>query len=100
MKTKGRIASFGLAGVLACAVILLASSDVSAGGYHHGGHGGYFKPGCGTVYGGYGCYRPSLHYDSVYHADYYHWTPSGGFHSHGHYDSVPHYTGGYGCHRW
>lgn len=40
-------------------------------------------------------HRPSVHYDTRYHADSYHWTPFNGVHAHGHYDSVPHYTRGH-----
>lgn len=40
-------------------------------------------------------HAPSVHYDAVYHAEYLHWTPLRGLHTHGHYDLVPHYTPGH-----
>jgi hypothetical protein len=40
-------------------------------------------------------HAPSVHYHRTYHPDYYHWTPSRGLHSHGHYDYTPHYTPGH-----
>lgn len=85
------------------AVVGLAASSAQAGhgygGYGWGGsYGGY---GSGYSFGGYGSYRvplyhaPSIHFDRQYHADYYHWTPGRGLHSHGHYHVVPHYTPGH-----
>jgi len=81
------------------AVCGLAASTAQAGGpyggYGYGGYGGY---GGGF---GYGCYRgpiyhaPSVHFDRQYHVDYQHWTPGRGFHTHGHYHNVPHYTPGH-----
>jgi hypothetical protein len=46
-------------------------------------------------------HAPSVHYDRVYHPTYSHWTRSRGYHSHGHYDTVPHYVPGHydRCHR-
>jgi hypothetical protein len=40
-------------------------------------------------------HAPSVHYDRVYHPEYYHWTPGRGVHTHGHYDAVPHYVPGH-----
>jgi len=40
-------------------------------------------------------HQPSVHVDRVYHAETRHWTPFRGLHTHGHYDSVPHYTPGH-----
>ncbi len=37
----------------------------------------------------------SVHYDRVYHPTHLHWTPSSGWHTHGHYDVVPHFTPGH-----
>jgi hypothetical protein len=54
--------------------------------FGYGGYGGYNGP----VY-----HAPSLHYDRVYHPTYSHWTPSRGFHTHGHTHIVPHYTPGH-----
>ncbi len=90
------------------AVVGLATSSVQAGGpygyggHNHGWHGGGYGGGYGGYGGGYGggfrapiYHGPSVHYDRQYHADYSHWTPGRGFHSHGHYDIVPHYTPGH-----
>jgi hypothetical protein len=54
----------------------------------HRGHGrfGYDGP----VY-----HAPSVHYHRVYHPEYSHWTPYRGWHTHGHYDHVPHYVPGH-----
>lgn len=50
--------------------------------------------GCGYGHS-YGVYHgPSMHYDAVFHG-YSHWTPSRGYHSHGHYHYVPHYVPGH-----
>lgn len=51
------------------------------GGIQHGGHYDY--------------HAPSVHYDEVYHPEYSHWTPLRGWHTHGHYDLVPHVTPGH-----
>jgi hypothetical protein len=40
-------------------------------------------------------HAPSVHYDRVYHPTQVHWTPNSGWHTHGHYDVVPHYTPGH-----
>lgn len=71
------------------------------GGYggYGGGYGGY-----GSGYGGYsqgGYHSPSMHYDRQFHGSS-HWTPFRGYHSHGHYDNVPHYVPGHshGGYRW
>lgn len=74
-----------------------------AGSTAQAGHGHGYGYGYGGGYGGYGYGRPrgsiyhppSVHYDRQYHADYYHWTPGRGLHSHGHVDIVPHYTPGH-----
>ncbi len=76
------------------------------GGYgQHNGYGQYnaynqrsYAPYSGRSSGYYRTpqyHAPSMHYDRVYHADSYHWTPSRGRHTHGHYDVVPHYTPGH-----
>jgi hypothetical protein len=110
-----------MGGALAAALLFGAATEASAqnwGGYgysqghqghNHGssygssyyGDSGYGRSGYGSS--GYGNYRysqptyhaPSLHYDRVYHPEVYHWTPSRGLHTHGHYDTVPHYTPGH-----
>jgi hypothetical protein len=76
----------------------LPHSSVFAGhyGYRHvGGYGGGYRgrgyiPRSGPIYHG-----PSLHYDSVWHHEFDHWTPGSGWHSHGHFDQVPHYVPGH-----
>jgi hypothetical protein len=40
-------------------------------------------------------HAPSVHFHRTYHPDFYHWTPSRGFHSHGHFHVEPHYTPGH-----
>lgn len=93
------------------AVVGLGASSAQAGPYGYGygsyggGYGGGYGIGFGGAYGGgfggYGSYRipvyhaPSIHFDRQYHADYYHWTPGRGLHTHGHYHTVPHYTPGH-----
>jgi hypothetical protein len=80
---------------LAAAMILAVSATAQAD-HFHGGFGGY-----GGGYGGYGGYSqpifhgPSVHLDPVYHATSSHWTPSQGWHTHGHIDYVPHYVPGH-----
>ncbi len=37
----------------------------------------------------------STHYHRVYHPTRVHWTPGRGWHTHGHYDYVPHRTQGH-----
>lgn len=37
----------------------------------------------------------SVHLHRTYHPTSSHWTPGGGFHTHGHYDYVPHFTPGH-----
>ena len=73
-------------------------------GYGGGAYGAYYaQPSyayAGPSYGyrGYNgpvYHAPSLHYDRVYHADYGHWTPGRGYHTHGHTHVVPHYTPGH-----
>jgi len=59
-------------------------------GSHYGGHHGYHRAYRVPIY-----HPPSVHLDRVYHHDYSHWTPRRGWHSHGHYDVVPHYVPGH-----
>jgi hypothetical protein len=70
----------------------LSGPTEAQAGWGHGHSHGYRSSGyrSGPIYHG-----PSLHYDSVYHHEYSHWTPYRGWHSHGHYDLVPHYTPGH-----
>ena len=56
---------------------------------HHAGHH-HRRRHSGPIY-----HPPSVHYDRVYHPEYYHWTPGRGLHTHGHYDYVPHYVPGH-----
>lgn len=95
-----------LSGALAL-LFAFSASQAQAGGGHGYGGGRYVGTGhgyssyAGFGYGGYGGYNgpvyhaPSVHLDSVYHPEYSHWTPGRGFHTHGHYDLVPHYTPGH-----
>ena len=81
---------------LAAAMILTVGATAQAD-HFHGGHshgGGY------GGYGGYGFTSPiwhgsSVHLDRVYHPTRTHWTPSRGWHTHGHFDYVPHYVPGH-----
>jgi hypothetical protein len=50
-------------------------------GHFHGGHGHF--------------HAPSLHFHRVYHPTHLHWTPSRGWHTHGHVHTVPHFTPGH-----
>lgn len=97
------------AGMLAVAgVLMLMSSTASAQGFGGSGYGnysgsrGYSYQGRGQYGAGYRgrpsgpiYHGPSVHYDRVYHPEYQHWTPNRGWHTHGHYDLVPHYTPGH-----
>lgn len=83
-----------LAGVAVFAMSLSPSEANAQWGISFGNYGGY---------GGYSGYRghnhttyhaPSVHYHKQFHG-YSHWTPSRGYHSHGHYDYVPHYVPGH-----
>ncbi|HEY8505139.1 MAG TPA: hypothetical protein VIL46_11195 [Gemmataceae bacterium] len=63
-------------------------------------YGGAYAPSYGQAYGVGGFtaplyHPPSVHYDRVYHPTRTHWTPLRGWHTHGHYDVVPHYTPGH-----
>jgi hypothetical protein len=60
------------------------------GGRHWHGHGGHGHRWSGSFY-----HRPSVHFDALWHHEYDHWSPRRGWHSHGHYDSVPHYVPGH-----
>jgi hypothetical protein len=108
---------FGLA---IAATLALGASQASAQGLRfggsqvqiYGGNGGYIGGGYRAGYprrgprvqvyrggGHYDYHAPSVHLDPVYHPEYSHWTPLQGYHSHGHYDLVPHVTPGhYGYH--
>lgn len=118
--TRRGLTVFGLA---IAATLALGATSASAQGLHlggaqiqvHSGNGGYIAAGYGPGYravyprraprvgvsrGHYDYHAPSLHYDEVYHPEYSHWTPLRGFHTHGHYDLVPHVTPGhYDYHR-
>lgn len=65
------------------------------------GYGGYagYRNGPGPVRSGPIYHPPSVHYDRVYHADYTHWTPGRGWHTHGHQHIVPHYVPGHFDHQ-
>ena len=58
--------------------------------YYGGHHGHVHRRRSAPIY-----HAPSVHYDRVYHPEFYHWTPGRGLHSHGHYDYVPHYVPGH-----
>lgn len=58
--------------------------DVGHFGHNHFGHS-HFN---GFGYNSWG----GLHYHNVYHPTYSHWTPNQGWHTHGHYHTVPHFT--------
>ena len=90
--------------VMALSGLAFAATPASAQQYgYQGGWGSqqYGQSGYGynAVYGyrqsGPVYHPPSVHQDQVYHPTRTHWTPFRGFHTHGHYDSVPHYTPGH-----
>lgn len=90
MKTRLLASLFSIALLLPAG---LGRSAEAGHGHYHGNlpQGGYYGGGyTAPVYHG-----PSVHYDRVFHPTYTHWTPGGGVHSHGHYDTVPHYTPGH-----
>jgi hypothetical protein len=66
--------------LFALAALAIFSSSAQAGHWH--GHFGHY-------------HGPSLHYHKVYHPTTLHWTPYRGWHTHGHYHVVPHYTPGH-----
>lgn len=69
------------------------SYGYSSGYGYSGSYGGY---GLGNGFGSARIYHgPSVHYDRVYHPTTTHWTPRRGWHTHGHYDLVPHYVPGH-----
>jgi hypothetical protein len=78
--------NFILCGVAALAFTLVGIENTASAQWGYGSRSYQSGP----LYHG-----PSLHYDRTYHRDYSHWTPLRGNHSHGHYDSVPHYTPGH-----
>ncbi len=70
-------------------------------GYGYRGHHGSYHGGH-SYYRGHSYHRshptwhgPSVHYDRYYHPTYRHWTRHRGWHSHGHYDYVPHHVPGH-----
>lgn len=80
-RTGKKLAILFFAGV--CGASGWSGQSAFANHHHHHGHRtAVYDP-------------PSVHYDRVYHPDYQHWTPSRGFHTHGHYDLVPHYVPGH-----
>jgi len=95
------------AGMLALAgALVLMSSSAMAQGYSGSYGSGYGNYSGSRNYGNRSSYyrgrsngpiyhSPSMHYDRVYHPEYQHWTPNRGWHTHGHYDLVPHYTPGH-----
>ncbi len=103
---KTLLAAVGAAIVLAGGLICITDAQAQcysfspSYGYGRGsGYGGYGY-GYNRYGGGYGMSRPiwhgpSVHLDRVYHREYSHWTPHRGFHSHGHYDRVPHFVPGH-----
>lgn len=95
---------FILAAAAVVALGLFSASPANAQYSRYHGHGANPVPRHYSNYGSnYGFnynsgpvyHAPSLHYDSVYHPTYSHWTPGRGLHTHGHYDLVPHFTPGH-----
>jgi hypothetical protein len=101
-------------GLVIAATLAVGLSEASAQGIRigggsvavYGGHGGYIGGGYRVaprrgvrVYnyslGHYDYHPGGVHLDPVYHPTYGHWTPLRGYHTHGHYDLVPHYTPGH-----
>ena len=84
-----------LKNVFLAAAVVVAFGATARADHFHGGHSH------GGGFGGYGGYKtpiyhgPSVHYDKVYHPTRTHWTPGRGWHTHGHYDYVPHYVPGH-----
>ena len=93
---RSRMLKFAVLGMIVVAVAALgAPGEASAqwgAGYGYNTYRGY-----GQSYGYNGpiYHAPSVHYDRVYHPTTSHWTPWRGWHTHGHYDYVPHYTPGH-----
>lgn len=76
---------------LGLAVLLIGAigADSAQAGYPCGGYYNFNYGYSAPIY-----HAPSVHYDTQWHG-YSHWTPYRGLHSHGHYDTVPHYTPGH-----
>lgn len=86
-----------LASVLVFAALIGPASTAKAGDWgfsfgFHGPHSHFDFHHAAPVYRPPVVYAPRVHYDRVYYPEYHHWTPDLGYHSHGHYDYVPHYT--------
>lgn len=76
--------------LVALAALMFTTAPAMAGGHHHGGHHhgghhGHSNFNHGGHFGG------SLHFHSFYHPTHTHWTPSQGWHTHGHTHTVPHF---------
>jgi hypothetical protein len=71
--------------LVALAALMFTAAPAMAGGHHghHHNHGHH-----GHRHGHFG---GSLHFHKVYHPTYLHWTPYQGWHTHGHYHTVPHF---------
>jgi hypothetical protein len=106
---KTRWIGIAMSAVLGFGLFAFASeASAQSGHYSHGGssHSGTYGAHGHSNYGqaGYGqgyrnqapvYHAPSIHSDQRYHADSNHWTLRRGLHTHGHYDSVPHYVPGH-----
>ncbi len=88
------LAALTVAGVLSSENSAQAGDNHRSHSHYSGrvhGHPSYYaNQRSGPIY-----HAPSVHYHSQYHHEYSHWTPYRGWHSHGHYDAVPHYTPGH-----
>ena len=92
------ITKLAFSAVVVAIILAVNASDASAfnpryrrlhgGAYHaarvHTSHVRHFRP---------YVYTPSFHWDTYYHHEYNHFTPRRGWHSHGHFDVVPHFGG-------
>jgi hypothetical protein len=74
---------------LAALSMFTASAQAHGFGHNHGHNHGHIHGRIGHFH------APSLHFHRVYHPTHLHWTPNRGWHTHGHFDLVPHYTPGH-----
>jgi hypothetical protein len=97
-RTVRKLGLATVAGLAAFTFVGFAAADAeAAGGRRVAVSFGYGPRHVGYGYGYHGpiYHPPSVHYHKVYHPEYSHWTPWRGWHTHGHYDRVPHYTPGH-----
>jgi hypothetical protein len=104
MKLAIHCRKFALASVAAVvafgAATFAASEDAQAAGGRRIAVSFGYGPTYSSYWGGFGpsgpiYHPPSVHYHRVYHPTRTHWTPGRGWHTHGHFDHVPHYTPGH-----